>query len=307
MVYSYRRMELRQLRYFVKVAESLNFSEAAKALCITQSTLSQQIKQLEQEIDDQLFERNSHTMRLTEVGHDLLPYAKDTLQAAENCLNHLNDLQQLLTGSLDIGVTFTFSSILTEVLLSFIEKYPNVRVRVHYKSMAELMTMLTRREVDFVLAFKPTRPYKEIESHVIFGNRLSAIVSKTHPLACEETVTIRQLEQYSLALPSEALQARNALDDILSKSYCGLTACVEVNEVGMLLKLVKQSMLVTILSEASIHNEHDLRAIPLDVQENEVSGCIHVLRNVYRKKSAVRFMQMLRESSIVRHQNITWL
>ena len=60
-------MELRQLRYFLKVAELLNFSEASKALFVTQSTLSQQIKQLETELDSTLFERNSHEVTLTEA------------------------------------------------------------------------------------------------------------------------------------------------------------------------------------------------------------------------------------------------
>ena len=65
-------MEFRQLKYFVKAAETLNFSEAAKALNITQSTLSQQIRQLEQEVDMQLFQRNSHMVNLTEAGEELL-------------------------------------------------------------------------------------------------------------------------------------------------------------------------------------------------------------------------------------------
>ena len=66
-------MEFRQLKYFAKAAETLNFSEAAKALCVTQSTLSQQIKFLEQELGTQLFQRNSHAVFLTESGSELLP------------------------------------------------------------------------------------------------------------------------------------------------------------------------------------------------------------------------------------------
>ena len=68
-------MELRQLRYFVKVAETLNFSEAAKALFVTQSTLSQQIKQLEQDLDTPLLIRSSHSVALTEAGMELLPFS----------------------------------------------------------------------------------------------------------------------------------------------------------------------------------------------------------------------------------------
>ena len=66
-------MEIRQLKYFVKTAETLNFSEAAKSLFITQSTLSHQIRQLELELNAQLFQRDSHSVSLTEVGEELLP------------------------------------------------------------------------------------------------------------------------------------------------------------------------------------------------------------------------------------------
>ena len=80
-------MELRQLRYFVKVAETLNFSEAAKALFVTQSTLSQQIKQLEQDLDTPLLIRSSHSVALTEAGMELLPFALKTLNDAELCVS----------------------------------------------------------------------------------------------------------------------------------------------------------------------------------------------------------------------------
>ena len=128
-------MEIRQLRYFAKVAETLNFSDAAKALYITQSTLSQQIKQLEQELNAPLLLRNSHSVSLTEVGEELLPYALRTLHAADLCVDRIHDLQQLLTGTLNIGVTYTFSPILAETLLVFMKRYPHVRLNIYYKPM----------------------------------------------------------------------------------------------------------------------------------------------------------------------------
>ena len=88
-------MEIRHLKYFVKIAETLNFSEAAKSLFITQSTLSQQIRQLEQEVNAQLFERNNHNVRLTEAGEELLPYARRTLQASQACLDRVQDLRDM--------------------------------------------------------------------------------------------------------------------------------------------------------------------------------------------------------------------
>ena len=88
-------MELRQLRYFLKVAELLNFSEASKALFVTQSTLSQQIKQLETELDTTLFERNSHEVTLTEAGQKLVRYAQKVVVDADICRTLLGAQQYL--------------------------------------------------------------------------------------------------------------------------------------------------------------------------------------------------------------------
>lgn len=189
-------MELRQLKYFVKTAELLNFSEAARNLYITQSTLSQQIKQLEAELGTQLFERNTHGVVLTESGEELLPYARKTLHTADSCVEHIRDIKNVVTGSLNIGVTYTFSPILTETLLSFMKLYPNVKLNIFYKTMEELMAMLDKRDLDFVLAFKPTgtAQYARISSHILFDNHLVAIVSESHPLAKRQKVTLEELQ-----------------------------------------------------------------------------------------------------------------
>lgn len=78
-------MELRQLRYFIKLAEVLNYSAASRELFITQSTLSQQIINLEGEFGVRLFNRNSHAVSLTPAGEVLLPLAQATLDAADRC------------------------------------------------------------------------------------------------------------------------------------------------------------------------------------------------------------------------------
>ena len=159
-------MELRQLRYFVKVAETLNFSEAARSLFITQSTLSQQIRQLEDSLDTQLLNRTSHSVALTEAGEELLPYARRTLLDAELCEQRIRDLDKGLCGTLNIGVTYSFSPILTESLLTFMKEFPKVKLNILYKPMSELMELLVSRDLDFVLAFKPNEPIPGVESHL---------------------------------------------------------------------------------------------------------------------------------------------
>ena len=300
-------MELRQLKYFIRVADCLNFSEAAKESCISQSTLSQQIKQLEQELGSELFLRNSRTVSLTEAGMELLPYARTTIKDADACIERIRDLKDILTGTMNIGVTYSFSPILTETIFSFIKKYPKVKLNIFYKPMSELMDMLRDRKVDFVLAFTPSAPMEGIESHILFQNYLAAIVSSTHSLASEKKVSLEQIAQHGIALPSKGLQARNMLDKVLERYNFNLKARIELNDPDILLNLVRQSNLVTVLAEASIHNERGVKAVPIDIPDNEMVGCVHTLEDSYRKHSMLEFIKMLCESVAVRERINSWL
>lgn len=289
------------------MAETLNFSEAAKELCITQSTLSQQVKQLEQELDSCLFLRNSHGVSLTEAGIELLPYAKTTLRDAEVCVDRMHDLRDVLAGTLNIGVTYSFAPMLTETIFAFMKQYPRIKLNVCYKPMAELMDLLRQREVDFVLAFKPSASMDDIESHILFQNHLSAIVSLSHSLAGERKVSLERLAQFSLALPSKGLQARNTLDNLMERHSYPLKIHVELNDPNILLELVRQSNLITVLAEASVHNQTGVKAVPIDVPGNDMVGCVHTLRDSYRKRSMREFIRLLNESVAIRERVSAWI
>lgn len=299
-------MELRQLRYFAKAAETLNFSDAAKCLNIAQSSLSQQVKQLEDELGTQLFIRRSHSIRLTEAGEVMLPFALRTLHEAQSCAERIHDLKKLLTGTLNIGVTHSFSPILTESVISFMNMYPAIKLNIVYKQMNELMELLAKREIDFVLAFRPLQPLPYVESHILFQNALSAVVGNNHPLASKEKVSIAELEKYDLALPSKGLQARNAFDSIVP-DYNNFKIRIELNEVNTLLKLVRQTCLVTVLAEDSIYDVREVKAVPIDVPDNEMAGCVHILKDAYRKHSMQEFIRILTESIAVKRLQNNWI
>ena len=112
-------MELRQLKYFKQACELQNFSEAARALHISQSTLSQQIKQLENELDVLLFDRVGKRVIPTEAGVAFLPYAHKEIKNAENGKQIIRDLKGIETGSLHIGVTYSMSPLLIAALNQF--------------------------------------------------------------------------------------------------------------------------------------------------------------------------------------------
>lgn len=294
-------MELRQLRYFVAAAESLNFSEASRRLCITQSTLSQQIAQLEQELGQQLLQRNSHEMLLTEAGTLLLPLARKTLRDADDCNVRVQELSQLLVGELNIGVTFSFSSIVAETIMGFLKDFPRVKLNVYYATMDRLMESLLRHELDFVLAYAPLKKDRRIESRELFTSSLSAIVSESHPLARKEKVSLRELSRYNLALPMRGMQARNAFDELTAHSTVPFKVKVEIGNVSLLFRIIRESNYATVLSAATLKDETDLRAVPIDARCNKLRGCVHLLRDSYVKHSAREFMARLARSISVYH------
>ena len=119
-------MELRQLKYFKKACELENFSEAARLLHISQSTLSQQIKQLEEELDVLLFDRiGKRIIYRSRTG--LSAYAHQAIQDAENGKQIIRDLKGIETGELHIGVTYSLGPLLISALSTFTQAIPRSR------------------------------------------------------------------------------------------------------------------------------------------------------------------------------------
>ena len=300
-------MELRQLKYFVKTAETLNFSEAARALFVTQSTLSQQVRSLEQELGVELFQRDSHFVALTESGEHLLPVAKRTLQDADLCFTQISDLRQMLSGVLNIGISYTFAPVLKEAVMEFTKQYPGVRLNVICRTMGELLDLLKRREVDFVLCFKPNILDDEIESHILFDNQLSVIVSSSHPLADRKSLAISDIMPYRIVMPARETQARNAFELFFPGVTDKLSVVVEINEVNVLLDLVRSTQMVTFLSEATLYQKGGLVAIPIEAPNTQMEGCVHTLKKVYRKRAADEFIRILSATDAVQERAKGWL
>ena len=299
-------MELRQLKYFVKVAELLSFSKAAKALFITQSTLSQQIKQLEDELDMALFFRNNHKVSLTEAGETFLEGAKKTLAEADDNKAKIMDLAQGHRGVLNIGVTYSFGSILTESVLAFKKEYPDVTLNICYKNVMELMELVSDGELDFALSFRSSEKYDNVESHILFDNKLSIIVREDHPLTRKEVVRLADLEEYDLVLPSIGLQARSTFDSIIAERNLNLKVAMEANEVNTILNLLRRSNYVTLLSETVILEHNGLVTIEIDDAECNMEGCLHFCANRYRKRSTEEFIRLLSDTKALRRSRL-WL
>lgn len=186
-------MELRHLRYFVAVAEELNFSRAAERLHIAQPPLSQQIRSLETELGVQLFNRNKHRVCLTEVGELFLVEARQTLIQAERAIETAQRASQGELGRLVIGFASSIAySIFPDILRAFREKLPGVELILH-----ELNTSLQTQGVhggtiDLGFVHLPIAE-ERLSLLTVLEEPMVVAVPKTHPLADHPQISLASL------------------------------------------------------------------------------------------------------------------
>ena len=290
-------MEFRQLRYFVKVAELRSFSEASKALFISQSTLSQQIKQLEEELGVELLVRDSRHVSMSDYGEQYLPYAKQVLKDVDTSTERMNDVRQLKIGTLNVGATYTFCPLLADTVRDYMKKYPGIKLKIYCRSMENLMEMLEHGQLDVALSYKPLQSYDDIDSHILFNSNLCVIAGKDNPVAKKERIRLAELENLPLVLPAKGLQARNAFDSLLYGQNFKFDVRLEINDLSMLLDMVSRTNLVTLLSGATIHSNKNFVAISLVHPHSEMQGSFHLLKGTYCKNATKEFLKMLVENN----------
>ena len=299
-------MELRLLNSFVLAAKTLNFSKAADMQCINQSSFSQNIRQLEDELGVALFYRNSHEVSLTEAGAEFLPFAQKTLQQVADGKSRIDDLRNLKLGMLNIGVTHSFGLLIDEALCRFHTDYPSVKVNLFYKTAQDMPQMLADRVIDMALTFRPMDDNGLIESHTLFEDRLAIIVSERHVLAAVDHPRLECLGRHALVLPAHGLNARTVFDSMAEKYRLRLDACIEIDQVAPLIRLVGSGRFATVLSSSAVENVPGLVALPIDLPEARVFGSVHVLRDSYQKVAGRVFVEMLVETSAIRNRLIAW-
>ena len=295
-------MELRLLNSFVLAAKTLSFSEAAEIQCINQSTFSQNIRQLEDELGVALFYRNSHGVSLTDAGREFLPFARKTLSYVEDGVARMEDLRNLRYGLLNIGVTHSFGMLIEEVLARFTAQFPSVKINLFYKTAEDMPSMLRNREIDMALTYRSMEDNADIVSQTLFEDRLSVIVPRNHVLATMEQVPVECLTRHPLVLPARGVNARTVLDTIAAKYHLSLNACIEIDQVTPLMRLVLTGRYITALSSTSIDSVQGLVALPINLPEARMYGSVHVLGDSYKKASGVEFVKMLVETSNTRNR-----
>ena len=213
-------MELRHLRYFLAVAEELHFGRAAGRLQMAQPPLSQQIKQLETELDVQLFARTRRKVSLTAAGQVFQQEAQQLLLQLDQAISKTQQASRGEVGKLAIAfVSSAMYSLLPDYLKQFREQYPQVDIILHELSTQEQIQGLLENRLDIGF-MRPPVDHKTLQAKSVLQEPLVAALPVHHPLAGQKQISIRDLQHESFVLFPRS-KAVHLYDQIISICHQG--------------------------------------------------------------------------------------
>jgi LysR family cyn operon transcriptional activator len=241
-------MELRHLRYFAAVADTLHFGRAARRVHVSQPTLSQQIRQLEEELGTPLFERARSGVRLTQAGELFRTYASRALEDVNAGLSAVGALRGLATGALRVGYPPSMRGIVVPALAAVLRRHPGLALSAEEAVVRRLERRLTAGKLDVGLGYAPAR-LPDLDAEPVFDSRLALVVARGHALAGAESVGVKQLVEEPFALLSRGLRVRGRVDAWFAAMRFAPKVALESNAVGTVLAMVRAGLAVTVLPE----------------------------------------------------------
>lgn len=285
-------MELRQLKYFLKAKELLNFTEAARVLNISQSTLSQQIKQLEDELNVPLFNRIGKRITLTEAGKLFSDYAMQSINRANEGVLLIQDLKNLNTGKITVGVIYSMRILFAKTLIAFAGQYPNIKIQVVFGTTKDLLEKLNLHHFDFVLTFheKPNEPHLKYQT--LLRSNMVLVTAKKSSLASKSTISLDEVAALPLALPFSGYSTIQFFEDSFSRKNLRPNICMEINDIPTLFEIVKTGHWHTILSDTSV-NDPEVVGIPIEGNNMKRTITIISLKEAYEKQAVKKLCELL--------------
>lgn len=256
-------MELKNLESFIQVAELGSFTKAAKRLGYTQSTVSFQIRQLEEELGVLLFERIHHTVRLTAKGRSVLRLAHEMLQAAEDMKRTAGESRSL-EGTIRAAMAASLcTQLFRHDFTSFRQQYPDISLTVVTGTTEEMFRMLNQNEVDLVYT---------LDNHIYDRNYITAseeevsvhfVASSKSPLAVRGRVSAEEIIACPAILTEKNVSYRKLLDEYLASYSLELLPYLEIGDTSLICSMVEAGMGISFLpdfvTEASVREGRMIR------------------------------------------------
>jgi DNA-binding transcriptional LysR family regulator len=292
-------MDLDQLHTFLEIVRLKSFSKAAQTCFRTQPAISAQVRQLEQELNTQLFERFGSRISLTTAGKILAQYAEQILDLRRQARDSIHELELVPRGELVIAANeATCIYLLPEVFSEYRRRFPNVQLVVERAYSSRIAEAVLENLVDFGFAQMPVQDRK-LQVVKVHSDEIRLIVPSGHPLAGRPSVEAQDLPPYPLLLPKYGT-TRARLNEWLELVEDSIHISMELDSTEMLKRFVVAGLGISFMALSSCREETasgHLQAISLAPEP-----MVRRLGLVYRKdkalsKAALGFIQVVLEKA----------
>ena len=242
-------MELRNLNTFQQVAEKGSFTAAANALGYSQSTVSFQIRQLEEELGCLLFERISHSVSLTEKGRELLGYAQKMLHLTEECRQSLTEETEIEGLVRIVSPDSICEAMMTANYADFYAHYPKICLKFSTADTVDMFRMLDRNEADIIHTLDShvySRDYVIVKEERV---QMHFVTSALSPLADRHGLSIRDLLQEPFILTEKGIGYRRVLDSELEKLSLELRPVLEIGRTDIITTVLEKGIGISFLPD----------------------------------------------------------
>lgn len=243
---------LRQIRSFIVVARLGSFTQAAKALHLSQPTLTVQIRQLEESLGVQLFDRNTRSVHLTRIGRELAPQLDRLDEELAAVLSRTRGVGAGRSGAVRLACIPSFAaSVLPEAITTFRAKHPQVSFSLKDVNWGSMVAMVRSEEVDFGVGDMPA-----VEPDLAFiqmmEDRMQVVYRQDHPIGAMRTVTLAKLAEHSMVMMDPGTSARRTIDAAFGAAGCYPPRACEVMYVGTAAAMVRAGLGFAVLPASAI-------------------------------------------------------
>ncbi|MFI5608552.1 LysR family transcriptional regulator [Amycolatopsis sp. NPDC051903] len=244
-------MELHQLEYFVAVAEEANFTRAAARMHVAQPGVSAQIRRLERELGQPLFDRSGRAVRLTDVGEAALPHARAALAAVAAVRETVAEHEGLVRGQVAMGMVTSAGPVaLPDFLAGFAERYPGVEITLGEANSDVMVDALRDGQLDVAVIGLADGVPAGLATQVVLDEALVAVVAPSDVLADRTEVTLAQLSERSLICLPKGTGLRGVLDRAFATAGLHPRVTLEASDPNVLAQLAMRGLGVALVPES---------------------------------------------------------
>ena len=289
-------VKLELYRVFKEVAETGNISLAAKNLYISQSAVSQSVKQLENSLQARLFARSPRGVTLTGEGQMLYDYVRAALGLLATGEDKLSQAQQLLVGTLTIGASDTVTSwFLTPYLDAFHRQHPGIRLKIVSGRSAKVLAMLKSGAVDIAFASTPADA-DPLDAWPCFATHAVFVAGSGYGCDFDHVYSLREIAEFPLILLERKASSRVFLEQYFLQQGVTLNPEIELSSRGLLVSLSRIGLGVAGVTLEFVQKALDageIRMLKTDFQIPARSVDMCTLRDVAPTAAATAFMEMI--------------